>query len=126
MGKVTNYIKFSEINKIYTTYGWKYFHQETCNEGLIRIGYTFRHQKYARMYQFIKTYLFAPSCGMYGCPNSMTDGAAYLIGIIRENYPEYLTHSMKEAYNSILTNNPNYFWTSGQWVRIKEYYIIFR
>jgi hypothetical protein len=47
----------------------------------------------------------------------MTDGAAYLINLISETYPELLSNSMKEAYNSILTTNPKYFWTSGQWVR---------
>jgi hypothetical protein len=46
----------------------------------------------------------------------MTDGAAYLIKIIEENYSDYLSGNMKAAYNSIITNNPKWFWTSGQWV----------
>ena len=71
------------------------------------------------MYQFIKTFLFAPSSGLYGCPNSMTDGAAFLIKIIEDKYPEYLSNNMKLAYNSFMTNNPKWFWTSGQWVMEK-------
>jgi hypothetical protein len=95
---------------------WKFFHDETSKEGLISIPYKFSNKRYARIYQIIKTYLFAPSSGLYGCPNSMTDGAAYLINVIREDYPEFLSESMKEAYNSLISNNPEYFWTSGQWV----------
>lgn len=76
------------------------------------------------MYQMLKTYLFAPSSGLYGCPNSMTDGAAYLINLIREKYPEFVSNAMNEAYNSLMSNEPKYFWTSGQWVnKIKYKYI---
>ncbi len=46
----------------------------------------------------------------------MTDGAAYLINILGENYPELVSTGMKEAYNSINSGNPKHFWTSGQWV----------
>jgi hypothetical protein len=46
----------------------------------------------------------------------MTDGAAYLIKFIEHNYPNLLTHSMKEAYNALTSTNPKHFWTSGQWV----------
>jgi hypothetical protein len=71
---------------------------------------------HSRLYQFIKVFLFQPSSGLYSCPLSMTDGAAYLIKFIELNYPEYLSHSMKEAFSSLTSNNPNTFWTSGQWV----------
>ena len=111
------FIPYSEINKIYTSYGWKFFKEETCIENIISVGYNFRHKEFARLYQFIKTFLFAPSSGLYGCPNSMTDGAEYLIKLIEEDYSKYFSGNMKLAYNSIITNNPKWFWTSGQWVR---------
>jgi hypothetical protein len=47
----------------------------------------------------------------------MTDGAAYLIKFIEQNYPNLLTDSMRQAYNSVTSTNPKHFWTSGQWVK---------
>ncbi len=95
---------------------WKYFHKETSSEGLISIPYKFPNKLYARTYQIIKTYLFAASSGMYGCPNSMTDGSACLINIIANEHPELLSQSMREAYASFISNDPKFFWTGGQWV----------
>ena len=80
---------FSEINELHTSNSWKYFHDESSIEGLVSLAYNFNNKKYAyyfnnirRLYQFIKVYLFGPSSGLYGCPLSMTDGAAYLIRFI--------------------------------------------
>jgi len=72
----------SEINELHTSPAWKYFHDESSKEGLVSIAYKFSHKNYARIYQFIKLYLFAASSGLYSCPLSMTDGAAFLIQTI--------------------------------------------
>ena len=116
LGESKKNIKLSEINKIHTSQGWKFYHDEACIEGLVSIPYNFEYKKYARVYQFIKLYLWSPSSGLYGCPISMTDGACFVIEQISLLYPKLLTKSMNEAYRSMITNNPKYFWTSGQWV----------
>lgn len=74
------------------------------------------NKKYGRLYQFIKLYLFSASSRLFSCPLSMTDGAAYLITHISEKFPEYITEDMKIAYKRLVSNDPNYFWTSGQWM----------
>jgi acyl-CoA dehydrogenase len=74
-------VNYSEINELHVTGAWETLHGEAAVEGLVAIPYT-TQSPYARLYQFIKIYLYAASSGLYGCPLSMTDGAVALMCLI--------------------------------------------
>ncbi|KAI9346013.1 hypothetical protein DFJ73DRAFT_838480 [Zopfochytrium polystomum] len=101
----------NRIDVIHTSNGWKRLKDVSAEEGLIAIGYDREsYGEYARVYQFAKLYLFAPSSAIFTCPLAMTDGAARLIELAGEQ-------DLKEtAYKHLTSRDPAQFWTSGQWM----------
>lgn len=53
---------------------------------------------------------------MTSCPMSMTDGAIYLLEYIKNNSIDLYSDNMKEASNRLKSSDPNYAYTSGQWM----------
>lgn len=101
------------INKIHTHPSWTYMHRVSSQENLIGLGYS--DMKNPRLVQFAKLYLFNPSSGLYMCPLAMTDGAAFLIKHFLNKDQE-----TDEVFKRLTSNNPDDFWTSGQWMTEKH------
>lgn len=98
------------IDRIEVSPAWKALDKISAEEKLIAIGYERRHGAFSRIHQFAKLYLFHPSSAIYTCPLAMTDGAARALEL-------YADDSLKKhALPHLISSNPNYFWTSGQWM----------
>ena len=92
---------------------WRKLHDISAEEGLISIGYQEKFGKDARIYQFAKKYLFNSSSAYFSCPLAMTDGALKLL-------KEYDPHTFNAEISHLLSNAPEEFWTSGQWMTEKN------
>ncbi|XP_067931834.1 acyl-CoA dehydrogenase family member 11-like [Watersipora subatra] len=101
------------VDRIHTSPAWKEQKKISATEGLIAIAYERAYGQYSRLYQMAKLYLYSPSSGLYGCPLAMTDGAAKCISVA--GIPDY----MRYAYSCLTSRDPDFFWTSGQWMTEK-------
>ncbi|QMT60919.1 acyl-CoA dehydrogenase family protein [Legionella sp. PC997] len=98
------------IDHIEVSQAWKELDKISAEEQLIAIGYERRHGALSRIHQFAKLYLFHPSSAIYTCPLAMTDGAARALEL-------YADESLKKhALPHLISSDPAYFWTSGQWM----------
>jgi putative acyl-CoA dehydrogenase len=101
-------------DELKTSKGWKELDRVSAEEEIVRIGYDKKFANYSRMIQFSKLYLFHPSSAFYSCPLAMTDGAAKLIEL-------YGDEKLKlKAFLHLTSNDPDTFWTSGQWMTEKS------
>ena len=62
--------------------------------------------------------MFSPISGMFSCPLAMTDGAAFTIRSLKNS--EFYPEDLKNAYDHLTSNDPEQFWTSGQWMTEKK------
>lgn len=84
-------------------------HDMTAREGLMRIMYERTYAQHSRVYGWAKMFLYSPHGAVYPCPLAMTDGAARVLEFLKpEDWENYYSH--------ILTDKPEQFWTSGQWM----------
>lgn len=106
------------INKIYTSGAWKTLSNECCKEMLASYSYINknRNSKFSRLIQMTKVYLMSHISGMTSCPISMTDSASYLIDYIRVSSSQYINEEINESYKRLISNDIEYFITSGQWM----------
>ncbi|KAF9766250.1 hypothetical protein IL306_001374 [Fusarium sp. DS 682] len=102
--------------------GWRGLQNFGLSRGLVAAGYDSPYGAFARAYQFMRIQLWAPSCANVGCPSAMQDGAARLLQIHLSS-PELtakLTEEQKKvfenAFNHLISRNPENAWTSGQWM----------
>lgn len=67
-----------------TCESWKELKKVSAREGMVALAYERKPslQGFSRLIQMSKTYLFAPSSGLYGCPLAMTDGAAKTLEVV--------------------------------------------
>jgi len=101
------------IDHIQTHPSWKKLHDVAAEEKLISIPYENKQGIWSRTLQVAKLYLFSPSSGLYSCPLAMTDGAASILKTRKENV-------FQQAYSHLTSNDPDLFWTSGQWMTEKK------
>lgn len=97
------------IDQLIVDSSWKELHKIAAQEGLVSIGYKRNLGEWSRVYQFAKLYLFHAWSAFYGCPLAMADGAAKLL----EKNKDPL---FQKAFRHLTTENPQEFWTSGQWM----------
>ncbi|MCW8419290.1 acyl-CoA dehydrogenase family protein [Fluoribacter dumoffii] len=98
------------IDHIQVSPAWKELDKISAQEKLIAIGYERKHGAFSRIHQFAKLYLFHPSSAIYTCPLAMTDGAARALEL-------HADESLKKhALPHLISSDPNFFWTSGQWM----------
>lgn len=62
---------------------------------------------------------------MYSCPLAMTDGAAFTLRHLkRESQSKkgnrYFSQELEHAFDCLTSNDPEVFWTSGQWMTEKD------
>tara|TARA_R110002003_G_scaffold141_33_gene13155 strand:- start:9651 stop:11666 length:2016 start_codon:yes stop_codon:yes gene_type:complete len=114
---------FGEENKndpLWTTAGWQRLKEIGYEEGVVAVAYDKSKTTYnRRIYEFVLNHLWSSTGTMTGCPMSMTDGAATLLGR-HLNDPEGDQPGrgkvFQEAYNRLTTRDPKLAWTSGQWM----------
>ena len=116
---------FGEENRndpLWTTAGWRRLREIGCAEGVVAVAYS-RAEETAhlnrRIYQFALGHVWGVAGSMTGCPMSMTDGAAALLARhLRDPDADQLgrTRVFEEAYRRLTSRDPEYAWTSGQWM----------
>ncbi len=100
----------SRIDLIKTSPAWDALKKISAKEGLISIGYNKEYGEFKRVYQFAKLYIFHSYSAFFSCPLAMTDGAVCTLKKFSKNH-HFLKH--------LLSNDPDKFWTSGQWMTEK-------
>lgn len=100
-------------DEIRVSTAWQELQNISAREGMIHIGYKREFGEFSRVYQFAKLYLFHPSSAFFTCPLAMADGAAKVLEI----YGKDKVH--KDAFAHLTSNQPQEFWTSGQWMTEK-------
>ncbi|KXN68049.1 acyl-CoA dehydrogenase/oxidase C-terminal [Conidiobolus coronatus NRRL 28638] len=108
---VTHYDAWGRrVDMLVTSAAWKFMKNVACKEGIVSIAYEGEFDQWSRFIQFVKYYLFSPSSAVFTCPLAMTDGGARLLEL-------FGTGEMKQNYlPHLLSRDPSYFWTSGQWM----------
>ena len=98
------------VDHIETSDAWRALDRVSAEEGLVAIGYERTHGALARVDQFARLYLFAPSSATYSCPLAMTDGAARCLELYGDD------ELRRVALRHLTSRDPATFWTSGQWM----------
>jgi alkylation response protein AidB-like acyl-CoA dehydrogenase len=108
---LTNWSPWGErIDAVAVTRVWEEAERLAAEYGLIATAYEQKHEHYSRIHQFALAYLFAPATDFYSCSLAMTDGAARTLLAAGNNA------LLLDALPQLTTRNPDYFWTSGQWM----------
>ena len=99
-----------------TTEGWRALQDLGIKEGVVALGYEPKIDGEVynnRVYQYLKYHLWTGSSAMVTCPSAMTDGAAKLLArhLDGENGKIFT-----EARKRLISREPGYAWTSGQWM----------
>ncbi|KAJ5121755.1 hypothetical protein N7526_008692 [Penicillium atrosanguineum] len=102
-----------DYDRLITTEGWKQLGHWGARNKIVSAGYDLALGLERRTVQYALNYLYAPSSGLYSCPISMTDGAAFILSSKIHNLPS--THPFQVAYKN-LTSEKDDHWTSGQWM----------
>jgi len=98
------------VDRIETSDAWRALDRVAAEEGLVAIGYERAHGALARVDQFARLYLYAPSSATYSCPLAMTDGAARCLELYGDD------ELRRTAFRHLTSRDPDTFWTSGQWM----------
>ncbi|RJE24962.1 acyl-CoA dehydrogenase [Aspergillus sclerotialis] len=102
-----------EVDKLVTTEGWKQLGKWGAKNGVVSLGYDPAYGVDRRTVQYAVNYLYSPSSGLYSCPISMSDGAAFILSKRLKDLPaDHLLHDVFKR----LTSNGEDYWTSGQWM----------
>ncbi|KAH7073464.1 hypothetical protein BKA63DRAFT_566657 [Paraphoma chrysanthemicola] len=114
---------FGEENKndpLWTTTGWQRLKEIGYAEGVVAVAYDKSKTTYnRRIHEFILGHLWSSTGTMTGCPMSMTDGAATLLGRhlgAPEGDQPGRDTVFQEAYKRLTSRDPKLAWTSGQWM----------
>ncbi|KAH5994308.1 hypothetical protein HBI54_247650 [Parastagonospora nodorum] len=105
---------------LWTTTGWQKLKEIGYEAGVVAVAYEQSHTSFnRRIHAFVLNHLWSPTGTMTGCPMSMTDGAATLLKR-HLNDPEGdqpgRNKVFTEAYERLTSRDPNFAWTSGQWM----------
>ncbi|KAJ5325326.1 uncharacterized protein N7506_008428 [Penicillium brevicompactum] len=79
----------------------------------MRCEYALCNQVLWRVLIECSNYLYSPSSGLYSCPISMTDGAAFILSSRIKDLPS--DHPFHAAYRGLISEKDDH-WTSGQWM----------
>jgi len=124
------------IDDIATHAAWKHMHVAAATEGVVADGYNVKEfGRDARLFQFTKLLLYAPSSGLYSCPLAMTDGAVRYLKLalgedvspveesaVKANFQDMfkkdpsLEAEARRVLAHLLSKDANEFYTSGQWM----------
>lgn len=108
-----------------TSNGWKQLQAMGIREGIVANGYEHNLKAYARVHQMLKLYLWGPASSIVTCPSAMQDGATSVLlrELLRKKsagqadaQDALRTKVFESALVRLLSRDPNYAWTSGQWM----------
>ncbi|KAI5462473.1 acyl-CoA dehydrogenase/oxidase [Mariannaea sp. PMI_226] len=108
--------------ELVTGEGWRGLQDFGLSHGFVAAGYDTPYKQFSRPYQFLRLQLWTASCANVTCPSAMQDGAARLLQIHLTTPSLYSRLSSEEkvvfrnAFNHLVSRDPNYAWTSGQWM----------
>ncbi|KAM5352397.1 hypothetical protein ACJ41O_005120 [Fusarium nematophilum] len=102
--------------------GWRGLQDFGLSHGFVAAGYDTPYGPFSRAYQFLRLHLWTASCANVTCPSAMQDGAARLLQTHLSN-PELAskltaeqTRVFENAFRHLISRDPAYAWTSGQWM----------
>lgn len=116
---------FGEVNKVSplrTSEGWRALKRIETEAGVVGNGYpqpVFEQNFNRRVHQFSTLHLWHGSAAVSTCPMAMTDGAAVLL---RRHLNDSdgdqpgRAKAFRESYQRLVSLDPGYAWTSGQWM----------
>lgn len=114
---------FGEINKVdalHTSAGWKALKAIGIEEGIVARAYDKTKTEYnRRVEQFAVSHAWNHTATLTTCPMGMTDGAALLLSkhLGDEDGDQPGRQSvLVEAYKRLVSRDPTFSWTSGQWM----------
>ncbi|RSL92147.1 hypothetical protein CEP52_013974 [Fusarium oligoseptatum] len=102
--------------------GWRGLQNFGLSHGFVAAGYDTPYGPFSRAYQFLRLQLWTASCANVTCPSAMQDGATRLLQThlrtpeLRAKLTEEQTKVLENAYSHLTSRDPNYAWTSGQWM----------
>ncbi|KAJ5296160.1 hypothetical protein PENANT_c021G05274 [Penicillium antarcticum] len=102
-----------DYDRLVTTEGWKQLGKWGARNRIVSAGYDPALGVDRRTVQYALNYLYSPSSGLYSCPISMTDGAAFILSSRIGKLP--VNHPFHAAFKG-LTSEGDDHWTSGQWM----------
>ncbi|KOS40672.1 hypothetical protein ACN38_g8461 [Penicillium nordicum] len=102
-----------DYDRLVTTEGWKQLGKWGARNRIVSAGYDKELGIDRRTVQYALTYLYSPSSGLYSCPISMTDGAAFILSSRINRLPS--THPFHTAFQGLISEKDDH-WTSGQWM----------
>lgn len=118
----------NNINPLHTSEGWRSLKDIQTRAGIVAHGYRGIPevgQYNVRIHQFALAHLWSPSCASVSCPAAMSDGAAILLSkhlnlgsssTTAGQDPQILRKVLQKAYDRLVSFDPDYAWTSGQWM----------
>ncbi|KAJ4679121.1 hypothetical protein HRR95_004380 [Exophiala dermatitidis] len=119
---LTTFGEENKNNPLRTSEGWRALKQIQTRAGVVGYGYphlAIRQNFNRRVHQFATLHLWHGSCAMVTCPMAMTDGAAVLLrkhlGDPDDDQPGR-AEVFLESYKRLVSLDPSYAWTSGQWM----------
>ncbi|KAK4229606.1 hypothetical protein QBC38DRAFT_508046 [Podospora fimiseda] len=101
------------------TEGWRKLSAFGISKGFVAINYdTTEYGRHTRIIQFLRCHLWTGSCANTLCPAAMQDGAARLLQrhLTSKNLSPIQLSVFQNAYNHLISRDPSYAWTSGQWM----------
>ncbi|KAI9929955.1 hypothetical protein ASPWEDRAFT_167620 [Aspergillus wentii DTO 134E9] len=107
------------VDTLVTSEGWRSLSAMGIAEGIVAIPYENQYGLYSRVYQFLKYHLWAGGNAIVTCPSAMTDGAAKMLArqlAKGQSLSEMERQVFDEAYRRLVSRDPEFAWTSGQWM----------
>ncbi|CAG8890270.1 unnamed protein product [Penicillium egyptiacum] len=102
-----------DYDRLVTAEGWKQLGKWGARNRIVSAGYDKCLGVDRRTVQYALNYLYSPSSGLYSCPISMTDGAAFILSSRINKLPS--THPFHAAFQGLISEKDGH-WTSGQWM----------
>ncbi|EPS28110.1 hypothetical protein PDE_03056 [Penicillium oxalicum 114-2] len=102
-----------DYDRLVTTEGWKQLGRWGARRRVVSAGYDHTLGKDRRMVQYALNYLYSPSSGLYSCPISMSDGAAFILSSKIRDLPS--SHPFQTVFQGLISEGDDH-WTSGQWM----------
>lgn len=102
------------VDEIKVHDAWTYLADFAAEQGLIADGYDRSHGLNSRLLQMAKLFLYHPSSAFFSCPLAMTDGAAKVLELHKDQ-----NSFLKAPFDHLTSRQPTSFWTSGQWMTEK-------
>ncbi|KAJ5115481.1 hypothetical protein NUU61_001240 [Penicillium alfredii] len=102
-----------DYDRLITSEGWKQLGKWGAKHRIVSAGYDPAFGLQRRTVQYALNYLYSPSSGLYSCPISMTDGAAFILSLKLSRLPP--AHPFHTVFERLISEKDDH-WTSGQWM----------